>query len=55
MDHPVTATTQTRPERAVRAPRTLWLVVLLSSLGIAVYFPGQYYLAGLQSAAADGT
>lgn len=36
-------------------PRVRWLVVALTSVGIAVYFPGQYYLASLKTAAANGT
>ena len=35
--------------------KTGWLVVLLTSIGIAVYFPGQYLMAGLQRAAATDT
>lgn len=51
-----TTTRQPSPQPPVaHAPRTLWVLVVLTCLGIAVYFPGQYYLSSLSTAATNGT
>ena len=47
----VTAVGHSSPTRR----RIGWLAVLLTSVGIAVYFPGQYLIAGLQAAARSDT
>ncbi|MGI3786015.1 MAG: hypothetical protein ACRYG2_35160, partial [Janthinobacterium lividum] len=45
----MTSTPQTLTRRTGRFPRLNWTILLLTSLGIALYFPLQYARGSLQS------